>query len=88
MKYPKKDRCSKCTFRAPENSPWQCDYISITGQSRGCTPDAKCKRFEEGDRKPCIMDEWRIPKVTEDADIYVRTRYRRHLQYLLEKSKQ
>ena len=85
-------KCDRpCKYRALDGSPWGCDYISITGQSRGCPSGEECTKFEPGERKQVLMDEWRVPKGTsqlDDVDSYVRKRQRQHRMYLAEKSKQ
>lgn len=81
-------KCGRpCKYRALDDSPWGCDFISITGQSRGCPPGENCKRFEQGERKQVLMDEWRMPKPEDETDLYKMQSVRRHLQYLATKDK-
>ena len=80
-------KCSRCKCRAPDKSQWECDYISIVGHSRGCPPGKKCKRFEEGERKQVIMDDWRQLRHEEEVDLYRLQKGRWHLRYLAEKNK-
>ena len=80
-------KCKRpCVYRAHEKALNGCDYLSMTGHSRGCPPGEKCTRFEQGERKKVIMDEWRTPAVYVDDDqkeilAYARVQRRRHLEY-------
>lgn len=80
-------RCGRpCKFRAPDTAANGCDYLSITGHSRGCPPCDECTRFERGERSQVIMDEWKVPKVLEvettDVDLYTLQQVRKHRQFL------
>lgn len=64
-------RCTRpCAYRAADFAIHTCDYISIAGERRGCPPGDACTRFEPGERKKLIMDEWRVPKVPEEEELY------------------
>lgn len=41
-------QCSKCKYRGVLGRERCCDYLTITGHSRGCSA-AGCKRFEPGE---------------------------------------
>lgn len=45
-------RCSTCVYRAPGRNDldYSCDYISITGHSRGCPPGKDCTMYQRGKR--------------------------------------
>lgn len=40
-------KCSRCVYRS-NTPPNLCDYILITGHSRGCPPGDKCTEFRAG----------------------------------------
>lgn len=80
-------RCSRpCKYRAAITSINGCDYLSITGHSRGCQPGEECTKFEEGERSKLIMDEWSAPKVTMEGGIseillYAKAQRRLHQEW-------
>lgn len=47
-------QCSKCIFRGVLGSRPCCDYLTITGQRRGCSP-IDCIRFKKGRRTQMVM---------------------------------
>lgn len=47
-------QCSKCRYRGMMGSTPCCDYITITGRSRGCSA-LGCKRFERGGRTRLVV---------------------------------
>lgn len=42
-------KCSQCIYRAPKYSDYGCDYLALTGQSRGCGVE-DCTLFIKGRR--------------------------------------
>lgn len=77
-------KCDRpCKYRASEYAINGCDYLSITGHSRGCPPCDECTKFEKGERLSVIMDEWKVPKVqtATEADIYTIQRVKRRLHF-------
>ena len=51
-------RCKRpCKYRSGTPQLNGCDYILITGKSRGCKAGDKCTRFEEGER---ILTRWEL----------------------------
>ena len=77
-------RCDRpCRYRASEYAINGCDYLSITGHSRGCPPCEECTKFEEGERLTVIMDEWKVPKLpsVEEIDVYTIQKVRKRLHY-------
>ncbi len=77
-------RCDRpCKYRATEYAINGCDYLIITGQSRGCPPCDECTRFEEGERRTDILGEWKTHRgqTLEEADIYTIQRVKRRLHY-------
>ena len=47
-----KVRCGKCIYRAPDNAGYLCDYLTITGHSRGGEPISGCGYFTPGEVSP------------------------------------
>lgn len=47
-------QCSKCRYRGMIGRTHCCDYIIITGRSRGCSA-LGCKRFERGRRTKLVV---------------------------------
>ena len=77
-------KCDRpCRYRAAEFALNGCDYLSITGHSRGCPPCDECTKFEAGARRSLIMDEWKVPKVQtlEEADVYTINKVKQRLHY-------
>lgn len=53
----KNPRCSTCMYRAGKSEPNGCDYILITGHSRGCSVE-ECDKHERQPRsrkKPVML---------------------------------
>lgn len=46
-----KDKCGTCVYRSDIMYLNRCDYLSITGHSRGCAGDEHCERYQKGPRK-------------------------------------
>lgn len=46
----KSNKCKKCIYRAPEDTPWLCEYILIVGHRRKCEPGDKCTEYKKGKR--------------------------------------
>lgn len=43
-------KCKTCKYRAYHSEIYSCDYIFITGHSRGCDPGNKCTKYKKGNR--------------------------------------
>ena len=51
-------KCTRpCKYRSGTPPLNGCDYILITGKSRGCKAGEKCTKFEEGER---ILTRWEL----------------------------
>lgn len=48
------DLCRSCVYRSDLMYVNRCDYLLITGHSRGCPGDANCKRYRKGPRKRMV----------------------------------
>lgn len=46
----KTERCETCVYRAEPGAANRCDYLIITGHSRGCPPGEGCTVFQPGER--------------------------------------
>lgn len=49
-------QCKTCIYRSG-NQEYACNYISITGQTRGCPPSPNCTKYQKGKR---IQKEWSL----------------------------
>ena len=81
-------KCDRpCKYHAPEMAVNGCDYIQITGHSRGCPAGEECTRFEEGERKQFVKDDWSAPEERVEADLYKQDQMRKHRQFLAKSQK-
>lgn len=49
-----KCKCATCIYRAAYfDRDYKCDYILITGVSRGCKGGNECEMYKQGERLNC-----------------------------------
>lgn len=46
-----RDKCRTCAYRSDNRYVNKCDYLLLTGHSRGCVGDEHCAHYQQGPRK-------------------------------------
>lgn len=85
------DKCRTCIYRSDKMWLNQCDYLDITGHSRGCAGDEHCKRYRRGARKrkgpPTAVCGPAMPPGDLDVYNYIKSaQMQSNRRYSLEKS--
>ena len=62
-------KCKSCKYRAAKDKPWECEYISIIGHSRGCEPGDDCTVYKKGRRIVVPNNPMKIVGYSAEKDL-------------------
>ena len=69
-----------CRYRASAYAVNGCNYLLVTGQSRGCRAGVQCTRFEEGERISLEIDLFLVGEKLSEEDRSVKDYIETHKQ--------
>lgn len=49
-----KEKCRNCKYHGYSSGFITCDYLVITGHSRGCKPGENCEKYERSQKARCV----------------------------------
>lgn len=58
-------KCKTCRWRSNVLHLYTCDYMYLTGKSRGCKPGDECTRYEKGERVKEVVQLAPPPPLSE-----------------------
>lgn len=85
------NKCRTCIYRSDNRHANECDYLILTGHSRGCAGDENCKRYRRGKRlrvgpPTTVCGPAMSPGEAEVYDYVKSSKMQSNRRYSLEKS--